>query len=172
MNEKVLKTLEFDKIIAKLENFAGSAMGREKCAALVPSSDKEEIEKWQQETADALSRLYKKGTLSFSGLPDIGASIRRLELLKFSSVLTATLRVKNYGASEEIEDSLSERFSLLEPLSILNNEIMRCIISEEEIADDASPGLRSVLERDQRNASGCTDYHAEWKILSSGKAGI
>lgn len=153
MNEKVLKTLEFDKIIAKLENFAGSAMGREKCAALVPSADKEEIEKWQQETADALSRLYKRGTLSFSGLPDIGASIKRLEigstlgageLLKLSSVLTATLRVKNYGASEEIQDSLSERFSLLEPLSILNNEIMRCIISEEEIADDASPGLKSV----------------------------
>lgn len=155
MNEKVLKTLEFNKIIEKLAGFAGSAMGREKCEALVPVSDREQVEILQQETADALSRLYKKGTLSFSGLPDIGASIKRLEigstlgageLMKLSSMLTATLRVKNYGANggDEVQDSLSERFSLLEPLSILNNEITRCIISEEEIADDASPGLKSV----------------------------
>lgn len=155
MNEKVLKTLEFNKIIEKLAGFAGSAMGREKCEALVPVSDREQVEALQQETADALSRLYKKGTLSFSGLPDIGASIKRLEigstlgageLMKLSSMLTATLRVKNYGANggDEVQDSLSERFSLLEPLSILNNEIARCIISEEEIADDASPGLKSV----------------------------
>ena len=155
MNEKVLKTLEFNKIIEKLASFAGSAMGREKCEALVPVSDREQVEVLQRETADALSRLYKKGTLSFSGLPDIGASIKRLEigstlgageLMKLSSLLTATLRVKNYGANggDEVQDSLSERFSLLEPLSILNNEIARCIISEEEIADDASPGLKSV----------------------------
>ncbi|MDE7297977.1 MAG: endonuclease MutS2 [Lachnospiraceae bacterium] len=155
MNEKVLKTLEYNKIIEKLANYAGSAMGREKCEALVPLSEREKIESLQQETADALSRLYKKGTLSFSGLPDIGASIKRLEigstlgageLMKLSSMLTATLRVKSYGCNggEEIQDSLAERFSLLEPLSVLNNEIMRCIISEEEIADDASPGLKSV----------------------------
>lgn len=155
MNDKVLKTLEFNKIIERLAGYAGSAMGREKCEALVPVSDRGKVEELQQETADALSRLYKKGTLSFSGLPDIGASIKRLEigstlgageLMKLSSVLTATLRVKSYGCSggDEIQDSLSERFSLLEPLSVLNNEIMRCIISEEEIADDASPGLKSV----------------------------
>jgi DNA mismatch repair protein MutS2 len=75
MNEKVLKTLEFTKIIEKLAGYAGSAMGRAKCEALVPLSDRGEVEELQQETADALSRLFKKGTLSFSGLPDIGASI-------------------------------------------------------------------------------------------------
>lgn len=155
MNEKVLKTLEYNKIIAKLAEYAGSAMGRAKCEALVPLSEREKIEEMQKETADALARVYKKGTLSFSGLPDIGASIKRLEigstlgageLMKLSSVLTATLRVKSYGCNggEEIADSLSERFSLLEPMSVLNNEIMRCIISEEEIADDASAGLKSV----------------------------
>lgn len=155
MNEKVLKTLEYNKIIAKLAQYAGSAMGKAKCEALVPTADLAQAEARQQETADALSRLYQKGTLSFSGLPDIGASIKRLEigaalgageLMKLSSVLTATLRVKSYGCNgkEEIVDSLSERFSLLEPMSLLNNEIMRCIISEEEIADDASPGLKSV----------------------------
>ncbi|MBQ9120102.1 MAG: endonuclease MutS2 [Lachnospiraceae bacterium] len=155
MNEKVLKTLEFTKIVQRLSEYAGSAMGKEKCTALVPLTDREQIEQMQQETADALARIFQKGSLSFSGLPDIGASIKRLEigstlgageLMKLSSVLTATLRVKSYGCNggEEIQDSLSERFSLLEPLSPLNNEIMRCILAEDEIADDASPGLKSV----------------------------
>ena len=110
----------------------------------------------QEETRDALARIYKKGSLSFYGLPDIrgalkllevGSSLLAVELLKISSVLTATQRVKSYGGkiSEEQEaDSLSERFELLEPLQTLNNEIQRCILSEEEIADDASPGLKSV----------------------------
>ncbi len=155
MNEKVLKTLEYNKIIEKLANYAGSAMGREKCEALVPLSEREKIESLQQETADALSRLYKKGTLSFSGLPDIGASIKRLEigstlgageLMKLSSMLTATLRVKSYGCNggEEIQDSLAERFSLLEPLSVLNNEIKPSHISEEEITKATSPVLKRV----------------------------
>lgn len=158
MNEKALRTLEYTKIIHRLTEYAGSALGKEKCAALTPSSELETIQTMQQETADALSRLYQKGTLSFSGLPDIGASIKRLEigstlgageLMKLSSVLTATLRVKSYGCNggEEIEDSLLERFQLLEPMSPLNNEILRCILSEEEIADDASPGLKSVRRK-------------------------
>ena len=159
MNEKALKTLEYYKIIDKLTAYAGSTMGKEKCSHLKPSSNLDEIRAMQKETSDALSRIYKKGSLSFSGVPDIRASLMRLEvgstlgageLLRISSILTATLRVKNYGYSskgdeEELEgDSLSERFRLLEPLSPINNEILRCIISEEEIADDASPGLKSV----------------------------
>lgn len=159
MNEKVLRTLEYNKIIDKLSGFAGSTLGKEKCSKLVPVNKLEDIQMMQRETSDALARIYKKGSLSFSGIPDIRDSIIRLEvgatlgageLLKISSILTATLRVKNYGysskdADEDNEgDSLSERFGLLEPLSPINNEILRCIISEEEIADDASAGLKSV----------------------------
>ena len=156
MNERALKTLEYDKIIEQLKKYAGSEMGRALCGKLVPQTDLEEIKKMQQETRDALLRIYQKGSLSFNGVPDIrgalkllevGSSLLAGELLKLSSVLTATLRVKNYGGKvteEQPEDSLSERFSMLEPLSVLNNEIMRCILSEEEIADDASPGLKSV----------------------------
>lgn len=161
MNEKALRVLEYHKIIERLVGLAGSMLGREKCHNLVPMVNLNEITRMQKETSDALARLYAKGTLSFSGIPDIRGSIKRLEigatlgageLLKISSVLTATLRAKNYGynqksggeSEEAATDSLTEMFQLLEPLSPINNEILRCIISEEEIADDASPGLKSV----------------------------
>ena len=156
MNERALKTLEYDKIIEQLKRHAGSEMGKALCGQLKPQTNINVIQTMQQETKDALQRIYQKGSLSFNGVPDIrgalkllevGSSLLAGELLKISSVLTATLRVKNYGgkvSEEQPEDSLSERFSMLEPLSVLNNEIMRCILSEEEIADDASPGLKSV----------------------------
>lgn len=156
MNEKVLKTLEYNKIIEKLSELCGSLLGRERAKKLIPESELSIIKERQKETSDALSRIFKKGSLSFSGIPDIRDSVKRLEiggvltaaeLLRISSVLTAALRVKNYGNTDseaEDTDSLSERFSLIEPMSPLNNEIMRCIVSEEEIADDASPGLKNV----------------------------
>ena len=156
MNERALKTLEYDKIIEQLKRHAGSEMGKALCGQLKPQTDINVIQAMQQETRDALQRIYQKGSLSFNGVPDIRCALKLLEvgsallageLLKISSVLTATLRVKNYGgkiSEEQKEDCLSERFSMLEPLSVLNNEIMRCILSEEEIADDASPGLKSV----------------------------
>lgn len=155
MNEKALKVLEFYKIIDSLTDCAGSALGKEKCRNLRPLSKLDDIKEMQKETADALSRIYRKGSLSFSGIHDIRASIRRLEissclgageLMHISSLLTAVRQIRNYGYSEDEEqkDSLSERFELLEPLAVVNAEIQRCIISEEEIADDASPGLKSV----------------------------
>ncbi len=156
MDERACKVLEYDKVIEMLKRYAGSELGRARCADLKPQTDVKEIHRMQEETRDALARIYKKGSLSFYGLPDIrgalkllevGSSLLAVELLKISSVLTATQRVKSYGGkiSEEQEaDSLSERFELLEPLQTLNNEIQRCILSEEEIADDASPGLKSV----------------------------
>lgn len=155
VNEKALRTLEFGKIIERLQQYAGSEPGRRLCAQLTPRTKLSEILELQRETSDALARVFQKGSLSFHGLPDIGGTVKLLEvgssllageLLKVSSVLTATLRVKQYGTGgqEEIADSLTERFSLLEPLVSLNNEIQRCIISEEEIADDASAGLKQV----------------------------
>lgn len=154
MNEKALFKLEYNKIIDKLVSLAGSGLGKELCAALQPSDDIIEIQSRQKETSDALSRIYRKGSLGFYGLHDIRGSLKRLEigstlgageLLHISSVLDAALRIKAYGVRDNEEnagDSLDEMFSSLEPLTPLNNEIKRCIISEEEIADDASPGLK------------------------------
>ena len=155
INEKALRTLEYGKITERLQQFAGSEPGRKLCAELKPQTELSKILSLQKETSDALARIFQKGGLSFHGLPDIkgavkllevGSSLLEVELLKISSVLTATLRVKQYGTGgqEELTDSLSERFSLLEPLVALNNEIQRCILSEEEIADDASAGLKQV----------------------------
>lgn len=156
MNQKVLKTLEYFKIIDKLVEQAGSPLGKEYCKNLLPSNELSEIKKMQQETSDALKRILRKGSLSFSGTKDIRSSIMRLnvgstlnieELLNISSVLNVVLRAKTYSRNEnedEKADSLDERFSLLEPLTPLTNEIKRCIISDEEISDDASTTLRSI----------------------------
>lgn len=159
MNEKALRTLEYNKIIDKLSALAGTGYGRELCAHLLPSDNLKEIKRLQTQTSDALSRLMRKGSVSFGGIHDIRPSIMRLkvesslgagELLHISSDLDATLRLKAYGGytgkegDEQTEDSLTEYFAGLEPLTPLNNEIKRCIISEEEIADDASPALKSV----------------------------
>lgn len=156
MNQKVLKTLEYHKIIEKLTEYAASEPGKKLCRELEPSSDFEEIVQAQAETADAVARVRQKGSVSFAGISDIGGSLKRLEigsslsiheLLAVSSLLTCAARAKNYGRRQESElpdDSLDEMFRSLEPLTNVNNEITRCIISEEEVADDASPGLRHV----------------------------
>lgn len=159
MNDKALRTLEYNKIIQRLSDLAGSTRGRELCSNLLPNHKLPDITRLQKETSDALSRLLRKGSLSFSGIHDIRPSIMRLkvgsslgaiELLRISSDLDATLRIKAYGGytgkdmEEETEDSLTGYFAGLEPLTPLNNEIRRCIISEEEIADDASSTLKGI----------------------------
>ena len=161
MNEKALKTLEFNKITARLEEFACSAAAKERCLALMPSSDLEEIRTYQAQTTDALRRISQKGSLSFSGICDIRASLKRLsigsilgmgELLAVSSLLDAASRVKAFSRrpdAEAADDSLDLFFETLEPLTPLNNELKRCIISEEEISDDASPGLKNVRRQMQ-----------------------
>ena len=156
MNEKVLRTLEYNKIIALLLEKADSAPGKQACETLVPSTDLEEIRKAQNETKDALTRLFQKGSTSFGGNYDIGFSLRTLEigstlsmpeLLKVAKLLDNVNRIKTYGRRERDDapqDSLDEYFELLTPLTQLANEINRCILSEEEMADDASPKLKSI----------------------------
>lgn len=151
MNYKSLTTLEYDKIIDRLVSFAASDKAKERLKKLVPMTDIHDINAALSETSDALSRVYAKGAVSFGGVHDIGASVKRLEigsslntveLLHISSLLTAAARVKNYY--EDITDSLTGYFHALEPLTPLNTEIKRCILSEDEISDDASANLRSI----------------------------
>lgn len=151
MNYKSLTTLEYDKIIDRLVSFAASDKAKESLKKLVPMTDIHDINAALSETSDALSRVYAKGAVSFSGVHDIGASVKRLEigsslntveLLHISSLLTAAARVKNYY--EDTTDSLTGYFHALEPLTPLNTEIKRCIVSEDEISDDASANLRSI----------------------------
>lgn len=155
MNEKVLKTLEFDKMVGWLTEFAASPLGKEYCTALTPSSDLSTIREMQQQTSDALAMLLAKGDLSLSGTKDIRPVLARLEvgailsideLLCVASLLKTALRAKNYGRrdTDETPGSLSRLFDALEPLSPVSAELERCILSPEEIADDASSGLHSV----------------------------
>ncbi|HAU85422.1 MAG TPA: endonuclease MutS2 [Lachnospiraceae bacterium] len=166
MNKKALKTLEFDKIIDKLKALASTPLGKELCKELVPSTDINEIEHNLLETSDALSMVLKKGLLSFSGVRDIRSSLMRLdvgsvlgidEILAVSSLLNVTLRVKSYTRKENlgssvhndeeesnVTNSLTSYFDALEPLSNVNSEMKRCIISNDEIADDASTTLRQI----------------------------
>lgn len=156
MNQKVLNTLEYYKIIDKLTEFAASPLAKELCRNLLPSTDLSEIQASQKETADALARLYQKGSLSFSGIRDIRGSLKRLEigavispeeLLAICRLLEVCSRVKAYSHSDHDRtqnDSLEFMFQALQPLSQIASEIRRCIPSEEEISDDASPALFKI----------------------------
>lgn len=156
MNSKVLRVLEYNKIIERLTDKATSEQGRKLTAALEPMTDLEVIRKAQTETADALGYLLRKGSTSFGGNKDLGMCIRSLEigstlsiaeLLRIAAFLENVNRIKSYGRKEREDtpaDSLDEYFESLEPLTPLSNEIRRCILSEEEIADDASPALKKI----------------------------
>lgn len=156
MNQKVLKTLEFNKIIDLLTDKADSTPGKKLCKELIPSTNLNEIQKNQAETKDALSRLFKSGSTSFGNNSDLGFSIKSLqigstlsitELLKIASMLDNVSRIKTYGKKERDDipdDSLTEYFEQLTPLTQIANEINRCILAEDEIADDASPKLKSI----------------------------
>ena len=156
MNAKVLTTLEYNKIIDLLTEKADSEPGKKLCRELVPSTDLSAIRTAQRETKDALARLFRIGSTSFGSNRDLGFSIRSLEigsslsmseLLKLASFLDNVSRIKTYGKKEREDfpnDSLDAYFEGLTPMTQLANEINRCILSEEEMADDASPRLKSI----------------------------
>ena len=156
MNTKVLTTLEYTKIIDLLTEKADSEPGKKLCRELVPSTDLSTIRTAQRETKDALARLFRIGSTSFGSNRDLGFSIRSLEigsslsmseLLKLASFLDNVSRIKTYGKKEREDlpnDSLDAYFEGLTPMTQLANEINRCILSEEEMADDASPKLKSI----------------------------
>lgn len=156
MNTKVLTTLEYNKIIDLLTEKADSEPGKKLCRDLVPSTDLFTIRTAQRETKDALARLFRIGSTSFGSNRDLGFSIRSLEigsslsmseLLKLASFLDNVSRIKTYGKKEREDlpnDSLDAYFEGLTPMTQLANEINRCILSEEEMADDASPRLKSI----------------------------
>ena len=156
MNTKVLTTLEYNKIIDLLTEKADSEPGKKLCRELVPSTDLSAIRTAQRETKDALARLFRIGSTSFGSNRDLGFSIRSLEigsslsmseLLKLASFLDNVSRIKTYGKKEREDlpnDSLDAYFEGLTPMTQLANEINRCILSEEEMADDASPKLKSI----------------------------
>ena len=165
MNQKTLTKLEYDKIIGLLEEEASSFRGRQLCRRLKPMTDLNKINTFQEQTAAAFTRIIRKGRFSFGDAAPIEESMKRLEiggalsiseLLRICRLLKNAARAKSYGrhdTQEDAADCLDDYFDLLEPLTPLSNEIDRCIISEEEIADDAS----SELKRIRRNMNTIND---------------
>ena len=193
MNEKVLRILEFDKLTHILAEFAGSEPAKKICLSLRPSSNIEWIAHAQEETSAALSRLMRNDRLSFGANIDvrpfikavsIGKTLSAGDLLAIARLLTAVAEVRRYhenalqtSAHEDGKpiDCLDEYFNLLDPLDFLTDDINRCIISEEEISDDASPALREIRRnisstsaRIQSQLSKMVNNHPRREILYSG----
>lgn len=153
VNKKVCKTLEFDKIIDMLVEEADSALGKDSARRLRPLSDRDEITALQAETTHALTRIFHHGPLSFHGLTDIrpglvplskGGTLGAGELLRIGALLDVAERAVKYEAKDEETDFISGRFSGLQTFPEILREIRRCILSEEEISDDASSELRRI----------------------------
>ena len=179
MNQKALSSLEYPKIIERLTEKASSPMGKELCRKLQPSTDINKIRLMQTQTKDALTRLFQKGSVSFGSVKDIRGSLNRLEIgsslgimeiLSVCALLENTSRVKAYsrGARSDLpSDSLDSMFEQLAPLTPLSSEIRRCILSEDEISDDASPALLQV----RRNMKVTNDrIHTQLSGLVNGNA--
>lgn len=177
MNQKTLTKLEYHKIIAMLEEQASSFRGRQLCRKLKPMTNLDKINTSQEQTAAAFTRLIKKGRISFSDAAPVEESMKRLEvgaalgsgeLLRILKLLQTAGRVKAYGrhdTQDELTDCLDAYFEQLEPLTLLANEIERCIINEDEISDDASSTLKHI----RRNINNMNDkVHATLTNLVNG----
>lgn len=174
MKQKVLKTLEYNKIIDLLTVHANSEAAKKLCRELAPMTDIDDINQAQTQTSDALTRIFKSGGISFLGIHDVTASMKRLEigaalsideLLHLASLLEIAKRAKAFSRNDREEttlDSLDVFFDAIEPLTPLLDEIRRCIISSDEISDDASSTLKSI----RRSMKGMQDkIHSQMNSL-------
>lgn len=172
MNNKSLSTLEYNKIISRLVSFACSDGAKQILHKLEPMTDIDKINTALDYTNDALTRVYQKGSVDFSRIKDIrgsiarlkvGSSLNALELLNISMLLECAAHIKEYY--EQRADSIQPLIDMLEPVTLLNNAIKKCIISEDEISDDASANLRSI--RRQKNIAADRIHTELNKILNS-----
>ena len=157
MNSKAINILEYDKIISKLVSMATSEPGKKMCQELAPICDSDIIKRTLTETSDATARIFRAGNLFFRGLTDIRMSLKSLEigstlgireLMNISTLLKITQNAGRYNVgkdeSQTTNDSLTGYFDSLVCLNDIHKEIDRCIISEDEISDDASPTLKQI----------------------------
>jgi DNA mismatch repair protein MutS2 len=172
LNNKSLSTLEYNKIISRLVSFACSDGAKQILHKLEPMTDIDKINTALDYTNDALTRVYQKGSVDFSRIKDIrgsiarlkvGSSLNALELLNISMLLECAAHIKGYY--EQRADSIQPLIDMLDPVTLLNNAIKKCIISEDEISDDASANLRSI--RRQKNIAADRIHTELNKILNS-----
>ncbi|MGM9602654.1 MAG: endonuclease MutS2 [Faecousia sp.] len=172
--QKSLLKLELDQVLELLSACAGSELGKAFCRALQPVSDLEDVQSMLAETTAASELCTQKGNPGFSQVKDVSASLERAdrggclqpkELLEIGGVLRCTRTVKAYISEDEKKTVLDPLFSALSPNKYLEDRIFGAILSEEEIADNASPEL-SDIRRHMRIQSGKIKDSLQ-KIISS-----
>ena len=150
--EKSMATLELPQVLALLADCAATLEGKERCLALRPLTDLDDVARAQEETSAAVKMLILRGSPGFSGVKPVSASLQRAdmggslstrELLDIASVLRCARGARDYGDSEE-KTVISHLFRSLTPNRFLEDSITNSILSEEEIADSASSELASI----------------------------
>ena len=172
--EKSLAKLELDQVLALLAECAGSEGGKEACLRLRPSSDLEEVQQLLGQTTAASLLCTKKGNPVFSDVSDVSASLERAdrggslqpsELLRIAGVLRCTRSIKSYVSEDEPATVLNPLFDALSPNKYLEDRIFGAILSEEEIADNASPELADIRRHMRIQAGRIRD--SLQKVISS-----
>ena len=161
--EKSLRKLELDKVLALLAEHAGSDAGKERCLRILPIDDADEIRGLQKQTSAACTLITLKGSPSFSGVIDVGASLERAdrggclnpeELLRIAAVLKCARLVKEYASGDAgLETVLDVFFAQLTPNKYLEERITSAIISKDEIADAASSELAAIRRKIRRQSA-------------------
>ncbi len=174
--EKSIQTLELPRVLELLADCAATEEGKEKCLSLRPMTDRDDVERAQQETTAAVKMLVLRGTPGFSGVKPVAASLQRAdmggslstrELLDIAAVLRCTRSVGEYGGGEE-KTPISHLFRALTPNRFLEDSISNSILGEDEIADSASPELASI--RRHMRASEAKVRDILQKLISSNQA--
>ncbi len=172
--EKSLLKLELDQVLELLSQCAGSQGGKEACLRLRPSSDLEDVEQMLQQTTAASDLCTKKGNPVFGDVTDCSASLERAdrggslqpkELLRIAGILRCARTIKGYVAEDEKETVLDVLFRALNPNKYLEDKIFGAILSEEEIADTASPALADIRRHMRIQAGKIRD--SLQKVISS-----
>ncbi len=160
MNERTLRVLEFDKIVSKVEDLAASSLGKELASELTPVAEYDKVHMLLKETSDAESLILRKGSPPLGGVHDIRSCLKRVELnailnpgelLKVAEVLGACRNLKNYARDDKgnlENDNIAE--NLIMSLSTNRNiedKIKYAIISDDEIADNASQTLKNIRKK-------------------------
>ncbi len=172
--EKSLLKLELDKVLEMLSGCAGSRGGKEACLRLRPISDLEEVEALLAETTAASDLCTRKGNPAFGDVQDVSASLERadrggtlqpIELLRIAGVLRCARNIKGYVSEDDVKTVLDPLFAALSPNKYLEDKIFGAILSEEEIADNASPELSNIRRHKRIQAGKIRD--SLQKVISS-----
>lgn len=155
MNQKALETLEYKKIIAQLKREMGSAASAKLADELTPLTSEKIIKEELRSTTEAVDLIVRKGPLPTGGLYDIrealllakkGGSLTMRQLLEVQNVLGISSEVVAFMHDDALPDLkyIGEMVDLIVEFTALEKEISRCILTEDEMADNASPKLKDI----------------------------